>query len=154
MKTLYYKLLFLPITVLLSFASVYAQTAADIEDLLSAETISCEQAAWFVLGAVLETPPASSSAAFSIAQEQGWLPANVENSSSVTMSRLSFLLMKSFDLTGGFMYRITGNQRYAFREIKARGLFGRYAYPNFTVSGEQFLQILEDVSAEKEGEWE
>ena len=152
MKSFLCKSLLIPLAFLLSAAPIHAQTAADIEELLGTEAISCEEAAWLVLAVALETPPADRTAAFTLAREQGWFPENTEGASHITMSGLSLLLMKSFDLTGGLMYRITGNRRYAFREMRARGFISGRAYPNFSVSGEQFLQILENVSAEQDGD--
>ena len=133
----------------------YSQSAADIEGLLSEKAITCEQAAWFTLVSVQEAAeeddPLPASGAFAAAQEKGWIKA--EGGDAITLSRLSLLLMHAYDLKGGLMYRLTGSARYAFREMKALGFINGRVYPNQTVSGEEFLQILGSVTAEKDGAW-
>ena len=123
----------------------HAQTAAEMEGLLDTEEITHIQAAWFTLASVLETPPPDQAAAFALALERGWLPANAEPGGPVKLRNLSLLLMKAFDLEGGLMYRLFPGPRYAYREMKARGFIEGRAWPGFTVSGERFLQILGNV---------
>lgn len=130
---------------ILSASFVHAQTAAEMEGLLDTEEITHIQAAWFTLASVLETPPPDQAAAFALAQERGWLPANAEPGGPVKLRNLSLLLMKAFDLEGGLMYRLFPGPRYAYREMKARGFIEGRSYPGFAVSGERFLQILGNV---------
>ena len=74
------------------------------------------------------------------------LPAKSENDSRISCSGLSFLVMKAFNLKGGMMYRLTDNKRYAYRELKDRGIITGRAYSNKPVSGEQLLQMLINLS--------
>ena len=123
-----------------------AQTAADLETVLQAPAITCEQAAWFTLAVALDEPPANPQAAFALALERGWLPAGARDTTPITCGGLAYLMMKAFDLTGGMMYRLTGNRRYAYREMKSRGYITGRVYSGLAVSGEQFLQILGNVT--------
>jgi hypothetical protein len=43
------------------------------------------------------------------------------------------------------MYRLFPGPRYAYREMTRRGFIEGRAYPDFTVSGERFLQILGNI---------
>ena len=131
---------------LLPLFAASGQTSADIERLLGEREITCEQAAWFTLAASLDEPPASPQAAFALALERGWLPAGAQNALPIDCSGLAFLLMKAFELKGGMMYSLTGNSRYAYREMKHRGYITGRVYPNLAVSGERFLQILGNVT--------
>ena len=150
---LYKKVLLFFAVFLLLFLPVFGQTSAEIESLLGEAEVSCEQAAYFTLAVALDQPPAASQAAFALAREKGWLPANAENGSPITFSGLSFLMMKAFDINGGIMYELTGSRRYAYREMKSRGFITGRAYSNLAVSGEQFLQILGNVADEDGGAW-
>jgi hypothetical protein len=135
------------IAVGLLFSAVLAwgQTAAEMERLLDADHITHTQAAWFTLASAEKDPPPNPVAAFALAMERGWFPANAEPGGPVKLRDLSLLLMKAFDLEGGLMYRLFPGTRYAYREMTRRGFVEGRAYPGFTVSGERFLQILGNV---------
>ena len=129
------------------------QIAAEIEALLEEKEISCDQAVYFTLAIALDTPPGGSQAAFDLAKERGWLPAKAEFSSPITMDSLSLLMMNAFEFKGGMMYRFTKSSRYAYRELKSRGFLGERSYPTQTVSGEQFLEIMDYVTGGEEDIW-
>jgi hypothetical protein len=87
--------------------------------------------------------------------EQGRFPKNAEPDGALTMGGLSLLLMKTFGIEGGLMYRFFPGVRYAFREMTGQGFIGGRAYANLKVSGEQFLLVLGTLlsrSGDGEGE--
>jgi hypothetical protein len=137
---------------LLSATVARGQTAAEMEGLLDAGEITCAQAAYFVFAAALEDPPQNPEAAFAMALEQGCLPAKSESNRGITMGGFSLLLMKTFDIKGGLMYRLFPRGRYAFREMTGRGFIEGRSYSTLPVSGEQFLRILENVLDKRETE--
>jgi hypothetical protein len=137
---------------LLFSAAAWGQSAAEMESLLDAGEITCSQAAYFVLAAALDDPPQNPEAAFGMARERVWLPAKAESNGSITLGGLSLLLMKAFDIQGGLMYRFFPLDRYAYREMIGRGFIEGRSYSTFTVSGEQFLRILENVLNKRETE--
>ncbi|MDR1587159.1 MAG: hypothetical protein LBS57_06875 [Treponema sp.] len=137
---------------LLLSAAAYGQSAADMESILNAGEITVSQAAYVALAAALESPPENPAAAFDLAREKGWLPAKAERGSALTLGGLSLLVMKSFNLKGGLLYRIFPGGRYAYREMTSRGFIEGRSWPNLKVSGEQFLRILGKVLAEGEAE--
>jgi hypothetical protein len=134
---------------LLSVKAAHDQTAADIEKLLDVEEITCSQAAYFVLAAVMENPPPNPEAAFVLAHENGWLPAKAESGGGITLGGLSLLMMKAFNQqlaqASGLMYRLFPGSRYAYRAMASQGFIEGRAYPGQNVSGGQFLRILERV---------
>lgn len=87
--------------------------------------------------------------AFAVARERGWIRQKLQGEDPITAGDLSLLIMKAFDINGGLMYRLTGSRRYAFREMKHSGIFSDRSYPNQLISGEQFLQILDDITEGK-----
>ncbi|GHV91288.1 hypothetical protein AGMMS50268_17910 [Spirochaetia bacterium] len=142
-----------PVSILLLFladaAFVCGQTAAaqaaDMEQLLGAQKITWEQAAYFSLGAALETAPANPEEAFAFVRERGWLPKNARAEETACMDSVSLLLMRSFSMPGGLMYRIFHNARYAYRELKSRGFIQGRVYASGSVSGAAFLQLLSEL---------
>ena len=140
------KILFLAIlfAALLS-SSLYAQTAAELEELLQIQTISYAQAARFVLEAADTASVIDSTQAFALAAERMWLPKKAAAEKPITMAELSFLIMKAFDFRGGMMYAILPGPRYAYRSMVSRSFIQGASDPDMTVSGDRFLLILGNV---------
>jgi len=131
---------------LLSATFVFAQNAQDMDALLATETVSYEQAAWFVLGAA-DAPDFSGSAAeaFRYAAERNWLPAKAEPDGMARLDGVSLLVMQSHGINGGFMYTLTKSPRYAYRELVYLNIIQGRTDPEMTVSGDLLLFILTRV---------
>ena len=127
----------------------HAQTAAELEGLLSVKEITWAEASYFTLASGAEAVPANGQAArqaaFQFVREQGRLPNNAEAEGKARLDGLCLFLMRSFDVPGGLMYRLFHNPRYAYREMKALGFIRGRAYATDTVSGAEFLRILGDL---------
>ena len=133
--------------VLLVLCSVLlpAQTAAELETVLETPAITCAQAARFVTASTgsAASPGASlPDADFQQAMEKGWFPEGTTPDESITLGKLSFLIMQAFDIKGGMMYAIVPGPRYAFRTMVSRSFIQGSADPAMTVNGERFLHIL------------
>ncbi|MDR1421066.1 MAG: hypothetical protein LBI86_11890 [Treponema sp.] len=122
--------------------TVRGQTAAEMDRLLDAGEITCGEAAWFTLASTEDNPPSGPAAAFTLAMERGMFPKNTGSGRPLTMGGLSLLMMKTFKIEGGLMYRLFPGVRYAYREMTRQGFMEGRAYPNLRVSGEQFLFVL------------
>ncbi|MDR1286165.1 MAG: hypothetical protein LBK08_01010 [Treponema sp.] len=122
--------------------TVRGETAADMERLLDAGEITCGEAAYFTLASTEDDPPQGRAAAFALAAGRGMFPKNAEQDGPLTMGGLSLLMMKTFNLKGGLMYRLFPGVRYAYREMTRQGFLEGRAYPNLKVSGGQFLLVL------------
>jgi len=147
-----------------SFA--FAQTATEMDAMLTANTIRVARAARFVLGAADLLPAgvagadAESSteaegrgsplekAAYDMASSNGWI--NVSSDEAVTMKDAAFLIMKAFDLKGGVMYSLFSNPRYAYREMVYRKLIPGSTDQGMKVSGAKLLLILDKVTRNEE----
>jgi hypothetical protein len=125
---------------------LYAQTARAMDELLESEEITWEAAASFVLPAAgVLSGGAAKAAAFAEARERGFLPQNAEASAPARLGGVSLLIMKSFGIKGGLMYRMLKNSRYAYRELWYTRCLPVGSDPAFTVSGEDLLDILSKV---------
>jgi len=121
-----------------------AQTAAELETVMKASAVTCAQAAKFV-----SASGSASQLNFEQALEKGWFPKGTKSDESITLGKLSLLIMKAFNIKGGLMYTIVPGQRYAFRTMVSRGFIQGAADPAMKVTGERFLLILGKVSAEE-----
>jgi hypothetical protein len=128
-----------------------AQIAREMDTLLEEETVTTGQAARFVLSASGKLgDSADADTAFKTAQEQGWLPPNAQANDPILLSDLSLLVMGSFGLEGGLMYRILPGPRYAYRELRYRRIIQGSADPSQKVSGDVFFLIVNRVLALQE----
>ena len=139
-------LIFLPIM-------AFAQTAAELDSLLTADTVSAARAARFVLEASDLLPSGLSGneaerAAYDMAASNGWIKAAA--SEAVTMKDVAFLIMKAFNLKGGVMYSLFKNPRYSYREMVYRKIITGKADQGMKVSGSRLLLILDKVTRNEE----
>jgi len=118
-----------------------AQTAAELETILETPAVTYAQAANFVIGSA---GIACEGTAFEYAAANGWLN-NAAEQDPITLNKLSYLIMKAFEIKGGMMYSIFPGPRYAYRAMVSRSYIQGAADPAMTVNGERFLIILGKV---------
>jgi outer membrane protein OmpA-like peptidoglycan-associated protein len=118
-----------------------AQTAAEMDTLLSTPEVNFAQASRFVL-ALADAADEPSAAAYTIARESGWLPKRASEDSPIKLGELCFLIMNAFNIRGSFLYALFPGPRYAFRELDYLRLIPGRRDPAMKVSGERLLQIL------------
>jgi hypothetical protein len=128
------KLFFIPLVVFLFLGgSLFAQNAnpgaSEIDIILESAEISFAQAAAFVQAAAESSVPAV-------------LPSPDR---PIKLGELSFLIMKSFQMKGSFLYALFPGPRYAYRELSYLRFLPEPGDPAMKVSGAQFLQIVERV---------
>jgi hypothetical protein len=122
-------------------------TAAEIETLLSAKTITYAQASRFVLEAANALAADNGEEAFNYAVQQNWLPKNAASGDPARLNNISLLLMRSFNAKGGIMYSITKSPHYAYRELVYLNIIQSRADPSMLVSGEQLLFYVNKILA-------
>ena len=136
------KVLLLTLAFCLALAlPVFAQTATELEGLLDVQAVNYAQAARFVLRAA-DVADLSQSEAFRYAEDQKWLPGGASSGDQVRLDGLSILLMRAFDIKGGFLYSALKNPHYAYRELTYKGIIVGRADPHMPVTGEHFLFLL------------
>jgi hypothetical protein len=131
----------------------FSQSADDMDELLAAETISYEQAAWFVLASANPDGFSGSPAeAFRYAIERKWLPANASSQDTARLDAVSLLIMQSHNMKGGFMYTLTKSGRYAYRELVYLNIIQGRTHPQMAVSGDLLLFVLTSLISFQEDE--
>ncbi|MDR2574990.1 MAG: hypothetical protein LBC52_00945 [Treponema sp.] len=128
---------------------VFAQTAAEIEALLSTAALSYEQAASLVLR-VADIPVSGS--AFNYAAEQKWLSGKAAPGGIAVLDEVSLLIMGTFGIKGGIMYSAVKSPHYAYRELEHQGIIQGRADPGLVVSGGLLLFMVGKVLDRIEGE--
>jgi hypothetical protein len=138
--------LFILSAALLPAPCAVAQTAAELERVLALPAVSYGDAAWIVLNAAGAIPPESSrDDAWRYAADNNWLPKQAAAERPATLEGLSLLMMKAFNIRGGFMYGLFPSPRYGYRELVYRKLIQGRAYSAMTVSGERLLRIVSRI---------
>lgn len=127
-------------------------TATELESLIDNPAVTYAQAARFVLEAADVTIKANPAEAFNYAAERNWLPKKAMPGDAAKFNGISLLLMKSFNLKGGFLYSITKNSHYAYRELVYLGVIQGRTDPYMTVSGDDFLYMVSRILSIKEAE--
>jgi hypothetical protein len=131
----------------------FAQTAAYLDVVLETRQVTYAQAAAIILPAAGLLPPEAGPVA-AFAQAQDWLPRRATPEAPIRMGELSFLIMRSFGLSGGFMYAIFPGPRYAYRALAWRRLLPLRADPYRTLDGEELLYITGQVLSYHGGDGE
>ena len=132
-------------------APLYAQTAAELEELLQTKTVSYGQAARFILEAADAAALKDASAAFAFAAERAWLPKNSAAEQAAKLDGVSHLLMKAFAVKGGIFYSLAKNPHYAYRELVYQDVIQGRTDPEMTLTGEQLLFIVNRLLSLQEG---
>ena len=132
--------------------SVGAQSNVFLDEFLSQEAVAYGPASYLVLlgaGRIAESD--SQERALGMLAEQGWAIWDKGPDEPLSLGEYALLLMRSFEIEGGLMYRLSGLPRYAARELVYLGLIQGRARPGMTLSGERAVRILGRVLAYKEG---
>jgi len=130
---------------------LFAQTAAELEELLQTKAVSYGQAARFVLEAADAAALKDASAAFTFAYEHAWLPKKATAEQAAKLDGISLLLMQAFAVKGGILYSLTKNPHYAYRELVYQDIIQGKTDSEMTLTGEQFLFILNRLMSVREG---
>ena len=126
--------------------SLSAQTAARIEELLQTEAVNYRQAAQFVLEAAdVLGVNMSPDAGFRNAAGRQWLPKKVASNDTANVQGVCLLIMRSFDIKGGFLYSLFKNPHFAYREMIYQNILQDRIDPDKAVSGELLLFLVNRV---------
>jgi hypothetical protein len=144
------KLLFL-LVICLPAALVFAQTAAEMENLIAVDSITYGQAAWFLLRAA-DIPAQSQQEAFNYASQRKWLPKKVSHEDAARLDGVALLVMRSFGINGGNIYSMFQTPHYAYRELEYKNIIQGRTDPAMKVSGSYLLFIIGRVIEQQEAE--
>lgn len=129
----------------------HAQSSQIVDEILEEEAISYGQAAYLVLtaaGIVQDT--VSPEQALIQPVVPSWKLETKSAADPVRLGEYCFMMMKTFELQGGLLYRIFPGPRYASRELAYNGYIKGSRDPGRHVPGEEALRLLAHVLERKE----
>jgi hypothetical protein len=139
----------LPLLLLISIPA-WSQTAIELEKILNERTVTYGQAASFVLRAADLDIQTEGQGAFDFAAARKWLPKNAVPEGAARLDGISLLIMRAFDLKGGFFYTHVHSPHYAYRELVYKQVIQDRADPAMLVSGEILIFMIGRVLFIKE----
>ena len=130
-----------------------AQTGAFMDKFLEQERASYGDASYLVLlGAGRLKDGDSVERALAVLGEQGWSVPGKAAADPLTLGEFALLVMRSYEIPGGLMYRVAPGPRYATRELAYLQVIQGKARPGSPVSGERAARILGRVLDTKEAQ--
>jgi len=125
-----------------------AQSNWLIDELLKEEQATFGKSAYLCLMAAKLIPNwAGVNEAMAYLQQANWGMTIKKADEPILLGELAYLLMKSFNISGGIMYSLAPGPRYACRELAYLDLISGRASPSRFITGERALQIVSNVAA-------
>ncbi len=135
----------------LSLSIAGAQSNDTLDRVLAEEQLTYGSAAYLAATATaLAEDDTAPDQVPQILEQKGGGLAGKTASDPIDLGEYSFLLMQTFELPGGMMYRIMPGPRYAVRELAFRGVIPSPAFPGASITGLEAVRILEQVLTLKE----
>lgn len=135
--------------------TAFAQSSDKLTAIIKSETLTCGQASYLpalYTNLISEDDSQSvgdlglnnsqNNSAFEVLKTNGYFSPDVTADSEITLAQVSFIYMKALQLKGGLFYTLTKSQRYAFKELKAKGILPTEADPSMKISGREAIDIF------------
>ena len=124
--------------------SLFANTEDILDGIYGEKEIPLLQGSWLVLaGAGVIDESTDASAAMGYLEEKGW-----DADSVLTRGKFSLLLMDNFPIPRGVMYRVTGWEHYALKDLLYLNILSGTADGSSPVSGFDLIGGLTNVLEE------
>jgi hypothetical protein len=133
---------------------LFAQSAGEIDNLLSSQAVTWADACRWVYAAAGVFPFEASVpeiVVYALAEKHIPHDAGLGENEYIDLKGLSKLAMDAYHIKGGIMYRLFRRRRYAYRELMYLGLLRYDDDPADIVSGQRLFQILramEEISSD------
>jgi len=120
----------------------FSQSNQVIDSLLAQkEAAGAESAYLLLVGGTWVAEGATTSEAFELARQKGWLPKSVSPESKLSLASFSLLAMRSLKMRGGVGWTLFHSKRYAYRELVALGIANASGGPSRIISGEEVVRM-------------
>jgi len=122
------------------FFHIYAQDAEILTDILHKDAVNFMDFSYLI----------GSQSGMDIKPFEAWaycdrfdtFPLQTTSNTPITVEQISFFLMTSYEIKGGLMWSLLKNERYAWKELKASGLWDYETDPQGTITGLKMIQVL------------
>mgnify|MGYP000887519724 CR=1 FL=1 len=136
-------------------AALFGQSAQRLDQILEAKEATFGQAAYLMLTA---GDSISDTADFKTAFDElknvnpKWIPDSVSEADIIPLGTYALLLMQTFDIKGGLMYRMYPCARYAYRDLRYLAVIQGKTDPSDSVTGVSMLQMFGRIETVQGGE--
>jgi len=135
------------LAVIAAFIAIPAitQEAEEITRILKKTTATCADFSYLVAsGAGFTGTPEET---YSRCARFDTFPSDRDPNAPATAKIISHFFMKAHGLKGGFMWSLTGNARYAYKELKYSGFWKQGTDPDTVISGRDLVRTVRDFYA-------
>ena len=85
---------------------------------------------------------ASTAETFNLLKSESYFDSADEADSQATIARTAFVYMKALGIKGGLFYSLFPSPRYAFKELKAKGILPSETDPDMKLSGRESIDLF------------
>jgi len=139
--------------IFLSFLVIegFSQSAEKVSEILFSEKVTLGQISYLAGTCGLDFQEETDyTTAFEQIKQLNLLPKDSAVNDFAKMDQVAYLFMKSTKMSGGLFYKLLGTKRYAFKEIKAKGIIPQNIDPGAEINGHDAFAILNGCLSETE----
>ena len=143
------------VAVFLTVAASFGQSAEKLDKILETEKATFGQATYLIQTALNDdSDELDFDTAFNRFKSgnENLIRDSVTAEDVIPIKTYAFLLMKSFNVKGGLMYRIYPCPRYAYRDLRYMAIIQDKNDPNAPMTGAEMLQIFGRIDTVEGGE--
>ena len=130
---------------------LHSQSNMVIDELLEKENAGFGRTSYMVFTAIgILRDDATFEESLVYLNKMNWKMKDRKTEDHITIGEYSYMLMKSFNIDGGIMYRIFQGPRYAARELAYLNFIDNDKSPYRKLSGEEVIRILGRILEWKE----
>lgn len=127
----------------------YSQSSEKVSVILNTDKVTLGQVAYLAGVYGFNIPEESNfKSAFEDLKRRKLVNYDSSENDLATLEQTAFILMKATNMKGGIMYRITQSKRYAFKELKARGIIPQKMIPTAKITGHDIFGLLNSCISE------
>lgn len=132
------------IVILMFFGFVcFAQSSDFVSYMIEAETVSYEDVAYFcAVNLELVDEDCTPVDAMQALANAGVYSTSKDSKSNISYQALAKMCMNTWKIKGGFLYNLSKLERYAFKDMQAKGFIPSNASSTAEVSGLEVLNLI------------
>lgn len=133
--------------------STFSQSSEKVSTIIAADNATAGQIAYLAgtyTNLVSEDDDYARS--FVVMSDAGYFPSRTSVDETVSLLQASYIFAKAVNLKGGLLYSLTGSARYAFKELKAKGILPATSDPDMKISGRDAINIFNECINLSSGE--
>ncbi|MBQ8681019.1 MULTISPECIES: hypothetical protein [unclassified Treponema] len=137
------KVLLSAVFLLSAIIPAFSQSSEELTVILQSEKATLAQISYLpALYANLIDEKGSEAQAFEALKNTGYFSEDSSSDSEASLQDACGILVKTLGIKGGLFYSLFKSNRYAFKELKARGILPNTADPDYKLSGRDFLDLF------------